>query len=322
MERRVEGVVGKVRVVEGMVEEVKERVEKLAARVGVEIDDKLREATIQVEGKLSAVCGSELGVLSGKVGELQERIRDVEAEVDSRVAVGEGRCEEKIGVLERTVDEVRDGLHAIGVKVEDLSGDWVLVENKKKKERSVSDGPKKTEVGFGELCKSKAKDTVVVIGDSLVRGVGQKLEQQCPHMVTSVSRSGAKLEVIEADVARLKDREDRHLVVMVGTNNIQRDGSEVILKKFKNLIKLCKSVRNRAVTIVGIPKRYDVDNIVESRRLGVNPRLAEMCRENGVEFLACEVERSRMWRDGVHFNDLGQDEFARKLFTHCIRFLD
>mgnify|MGYP003444051795 FL=1 len=259
--------------------------------------------------------------------ELQERVKEVGGEVDSRVAAAEGRCEEKIGVLARAVEEVRDGLCTLGMKVEDLReefpqpGKWEVVEGRKKKALSGDAGVRKVEVeeGFGERYKTKAKDTVLVVGASLVRGVGQKLEEQS-HMFSAVSKSGAKIEHIEEEVKKLSDKEDRHLVVMVGTNNIQREGSEVILKKFKSLIERCKAVKNRVVTVVGIPKRYDLSGFQECRRLGVNRRLEKMCRESGVQFLPCEVERGRMWRDGVHFSDVGQDEFARKLFSHCVRF--
>lgn len=303
MERRIEGVVGKVREVEGAVAEVKERV-----------------------AKLEGIWGGDLGVLSGAVGELQDRVKEIGGEIDSRVAAGEERSKEKIDILERAVGEMRDGLCALGVKVEDLREEfprpekWVEVSGKTKKALS-GDGVRKVEEGFGERYKTKAKDTVLVVGASLVRGVGQKLEGQS-HIFSAVSKSGAKIENIEEEVTKLSDREDRHLVVMVGTNNIQREGSEVVLKKFKSLIERCKAVKNRMVTVVGIPKRYDLSWFQECRRLGVNVRLEQMCRESGVQFLPCEVERSKMWRDGVHFSDVGQDEFARKLFRHCVRFLD
>lgn len=59
------------------------------------------------------------------------------------------------------------------------------------------------------------------------------------------------------------------------------------------------------MTVVGIPRRYDLSTYQESRRYSVNVHLERMCRESGVEFLPCELEQSRMWRDGVHFNDIG-----------------
>ena len=59
---------------------------------------------IEVEKKVLATCEGDLGVLSGAVVELQERVKEVGGEVDSRVAAAEGRCEEKIGVLERAVE--------------------------------------------------------------------------------------------------------------------------------------------------------------------------------------------------------------------------
>ena len=327
IEKRVEGLVGKVKEVEEMVVEVKEQVGKLEAKAGVELADRLQEVSTEVERKMSVTCENELVVIRGAVEVLQARIEEAGSEVDSRVAVGEGKCEEKIGVLERAVAEMKDGLQALGMKVEEFAeefpkpAEWKLVEYKKKKDGSVGTSGK-VQVGFASKFKSKAKDTMLLVGASLVRGVGQRLEKQCPHMVTAVSRGGAKIQDIEEEVGKLVGREDRHLVVMVGTNDIQREGSEVVLKKFKSLIERCRGVRNRVVTVVGIPRRYDLSTYQESRRYSVNVRLERMCRESGVEFLPCELEQSRMWRDRVHFNDIGQDEVARKIFNHCVGFLD
>ena len=347
MERRVEGLVGKVREVEETVAEVKERVEKLEVRIGVEITDRMKEAATEVEGKLSAVCDNELGVLRGSVEEIQGRMKDVEVEVDSRVAVGEGRCDEKIGVLERAVGEVKDGLHALGVKVEDLSGDWELVGNRRK-ERSVAavnvcaesvslnhhvpscsvskstyaevvQNRNVSKLTFSE--RVKGKGTVFVVGDSLVRGVGKKLETQCGTVFSSRSISGARIEDVAQEVRKLEAREARHLVVLVGTNNIQKDGSEVVLRKFHSLIEGCKAVRNRMVTVVGIPRRFDVTSLQENRRLGVNVRLSRMCREAGVQYVEYEADRSRICADRVHFNALGQSEVAGMIFRHCRHFL-
>jgi hypothetical protein len=347
MERCVDGVVDKVREVEGTVAEVKGRVEKLEG----EIAEKMKEATTEVEGKLSAVCDNELGMLRGTVEELQGRMKDVEVEVDSRVAVGEGRCEEKIGVLERSVGEVKDGLHALVVKVEDLSGDWELVRNRKK-ERSAGAAPVNVcaesvsiahqvqdctvrkltfaevvqnksvrNLTFVEKVKAKGVGTVFLVGDSLVRGVGKKLEAQCGSVFSSRSIGGARIEDVTEVISKLEAGEDRHLVVLVGTNNIQKDGSEEVLTKFHSLIEGCKVVRNRMVTVVGIPRRFDVTSLQENRRLGVNVRLSRMCREAGVQYVEYEADKSRICADRVHFNALGQSEVAGMIFRHCRNFL-
>ena len=54
------------------------------------------------------------------------------------------------------------------------------------------------------------------MGDSLTRGVGIKLERNS-HMISKITKSGAKIEQITEQVGKLENKEDRHLVLMVGT---------------------------------------------------------------------------------------------------------
>ena len=141
------------------------------------------------------------------------------------------------------------------------------------------------------------------------------------HMVTANSKGGAKVEDVTDMVKNLKDNDDRHLVLVAGTNNIQQDGSEILLEKFKKLLETSKSVRNRKVTVVEVLKRMDVDSFVDSRRIGVNVRLKQMCESSGAEFVEFKVGKSRISRDGVHLHERGQNELGRVIFTHCKTFL-
>ena len=123
------------------------------------------------------------------------------------------------------------------------------------------------------------------------------------------------------EVRKLDARDDRHLVVMVGSNNFERDGSEIVLRKFGALIECCKSVKNREVTLIGIPRRFGVTSLQENRRLGVNTRLSKLCCAAGVHYIEYDADRSRISADRVHFNELGQSEVAGKIFRHCRHFL-
>jgi len=73
---------------------------------------------------------------------------------------------------------------------------------------------------------------------------------------------------------------------------------------------------------MGIPRRYDIGLEYESRRYNANLKLEKMCKKEGVEFLLLETARSRLARDGLHFNNLGQEEMAQAIFKHCRGFLD
>ena len=256
------------------------------------------------------------------------KVSEVAAELSTRVEVCDVRCDDRMSVVNRQVSELSDKLTAFEVKVRDLENDGITAGV-----AAVSGCAQSVPVGhdvenrsasrmtYAEKVKSKGKGRVYVLGDSLVRGVGKKLEAQCGAVFSARSIGGARIEDVTEEVRKLEASDDRHLVIMVGTNNLQKDGSEIMLRKFGSLIERCKAVRNRAVTVIGIPRRFGVTSLQESRRLGVNVRLSKMCREAGVAFAEYEADRSRICHDRVHFNELGQNEVAGMIFRHCRHFL-
>lgn len=222
--------------------------------------------------------------------------------------------------------ETVDKVVAIELRVSELSNEWPTpsegwsqVKNKRSKDGKESQSSASTQ-SFAEKFKNKPSDTIVLVGDSLARGVGAKLEQQS-NMVSTICRPGANIEDISKDLSKLKNKDDRHLVLLVGTNNIKREGSEIVLSKYKNLIDESKRIKNRKVSVVGIPRRVDLSRFHNSRRIGVNKSLKEMCGAMNVEFIDYEPVDNRLARDGLHLNHLGQDELGRKIFQHCKRFL-
>jgi hypothetical protein len=299
-----------MKAVELAVDEFKERLVKLEdrmTRVGLE----------QISGQLAEVVIKQEESRVVQVDKLKELSEDM----TSRVAVGEAKCEEKIDVVSKEVDELKDRVVAFGVVLEDWKKEWptpgesVSVGKEQKGDVVQSRSAK---VSFAE--KLKSKDTVVVIGDSLVRGVGQCLSKDS-DMFTAWSKSGARIGHIVDEIGKLEDREDRHLVVMVGTNHIKYEGSEVVLKDYRTLIEQCKVKKSRVVTVVGIPKRFDLNSLQENRRFAVNRQLEKLCREHQVHYLSYEPGAGMMARDGLHFNWSGQDELARQIFAHCKSFL-
>lgn len=256
------------------------------------------------------------------------KVNEATAEMASKVEVCDVRCEDRVSLVNRQVNELSDKLTAFELKARDLESDAVnsvgRVMGAGVERVLVSGGVQictGSKLTYAEKVKARGKGTVFVLGDSLVRGVGKKLEAQCGAVFSTRSIGGARIEGLTEEVRKLEAKDDRHLVVMVGTNNIQEDGSEVVLRKFSKLIECCKSVKNRAVTIVGIPRRFGVTSLQENRRSSVNVRLSKLCRDAGVQFVEYEADRSRICQDRVHFNEMGQREVAGMIFRHCRHFL-
>lgn len=324
--------------------------------VSVKVEERLSklESTMEMMmGKLTKieqVIGSAgFDLLSKKVDEIadkqtiaelamDDRVKDVISETDSKVAGSELRSEEKMKALGDKCIEAMDKALAIEIKLKDLIAEWptpregeptreaelqwssVINKRNAKKETKASLQESKPTISFAEKFKDLPNDTIVLIGDSLTRGVGAKLEFQS-NMVSTICKPGANIDDITNEVSRLKNKVDRHLVLLVGTNDIKKEGSVTILSKYKNLLDKSKKVKNKKVTIVGIPRRNDLTNFHNSRRLGVNKYLREMCEAVNVEFIDYEPASSRLARDGLHLNHLGQDELGYKIFQNCRRFL-
>lgn len=260
---------------------------------------------------------------------MDDKIKEVTSETESKVSSVELRSDEKIKVLGSQLHEVADKTAAIELRLSDLCKDWPTPQEalqstndakNRKTDLGLNNKVKAKKQTFADKFRNKSKDTIVLIGDSLARGVGLKLEQQ-NHMISTRSTSGAHIETITEEIKTMEDNDDRHLVVLAGTNNIQQEGSEVVIAKFKCLLEASKKIKNRKVTVIGIPRRDDLSSYQNSRRIGVNMRLEELCNEQDIEFVGYEPASSRLAKDGLHFNHLGQDELARKIFNHCKTFL-
>ena len=150
--------------------------------------------------------------------------------------------------------------------------------------------------------------------------MGAKLQVQS-GMVSTICKPGAHIDDIRKVVSELGNKDDRHLVLLVGTNDVINDDSEVLLSKYMALIDESKKVANRKISAVGIPRRADLTYLQNRHRLGVNKYLRMMCEENDVEYIEYEPADSRLARDGLHLNELGQDELGRLIFKHCRSFL-
>ena len=252
-----------------------------------------------------------------------------------------------VEAIEKRVHLCEDGQNKLVTDVKDLSdkAEWTEVVRKGRGRRLSNRQAAQNQhnqnmckVSFAEECKSKDEMTVVVVGDSMVRGVGHELVVNS-QMFSYESHGGAKIEDITKMFKEksVRVREDTHLVVMVGTNNLSRDYTEMIMDKYKDLLKSLKENRTRKVTVVGIMRRGKDDAYIEGKRRSLNVRLQDLCNEAGVEFVdphtiykciwertareCSDVDMRVLDRGGLHLNHWGQHEVASVLFKHCVSFL-
>jgi hypothetical protein len=261
---------------------------------------------------------------------IEDKMKAAGVDTDSKLTASELRCEEKTRKLGDKIGEAADKLLAMEVNMKEVLDSlerlpesreegWSLVSSKRKHKtpRNSASSPSQS---FADKFKEKPNDTIVLVGDSLVRGVGNKLMFQS-NMVSTICRPGAGIETVTENITNLMDNQERHLVVVAGTNNVKTEGSEIILGKYEKMLHECKKRKHRQITLVGIPKRTDINSFQNSRRIGVNLRLKEKCEEMGANFIEYEPAKHSLARDGLHLNNAGQDELGRKIFNHCKSFL-
>ena len=301
------------------------------------------------------IKGLEARVLDveSRVGSVQRRITEMDSETECKVIVvkGEvadvkkdlekriGEIESKVAVVELSVEEewkrveevAKSALsQAEAVKLNLSQKDWPTpaqaAEAERKQKCKGAAAGKKTKVSFSQKVKDKAKDTVLVVGDSMARGIGDCLVKDSggySGMCSKVAVGGARIQDIQERIAKMGEKPESHLVVVVGTNNLFSDASEKMMSRYKDLVEEIKKHRFRKVSFVGIMKRK-VNKYVDSKRIGINFRLEKLCEDNDLGFIDPEitVELEHLSKDGLHLNRQGQDEVARQIFKHCIHYLN
>src|SRR6218665_996398 len=93
------------------------------------------------------------------------------------------------------------------------------------------------------------KGRVLLVGDSLVRHAGRNLEQQCAGLST-VCKPRGRIEQMVPEI-EMRVKEDT-VMVQVGTNNLRRDETEEMMKKYEEMIQRLKEERLGEVVVMGI----------------------------------------------------------------------
>lgn len=293
-----------------------------------------------------------------RLGELEDEYKGL-SEVESRVGQCEAAelgMDERVKALDEKLGKIGDRTEACVLKLGEFEEAWprpktetfAKVAGKKaaKKPRIPDEAPKiahsnrysclstddkdvspeeaqpeRPKVSCGTML-ARTKDKVVVVGDSLSRGAGFKLRAQCgEHLVDVRSIGRARLEDIEKKI-KLQDKKDnQHLVIIGGTNNLETDYTDDIVKGYEKILNTAIDKGNKSITVVGLMRRFDLGHEYDSKRIFINMKLKEKCDGLAVMYVEYEPERSRLHADGLHLNTLGQNELGKALFSSLKYFL-
>jgi lysophospholipase L1-like esterase len=315
---------------EVVVKEVKDRVESVSDRLGkLELSNRTTESVSKLECRIKELSEEE----ECKVAEVNTRVDEVEhklGEVASQIVVGEIRIEDELRRIVNITSDAESRVTAVELRMSEMAQEWPTPAESKKveqqnKQTSEPRDKKVRFVSFSEKFKDKPKDTVLVLGDSMVRGMGSCLERDSGGeggMYRKLSYGGARIEDIDSKLGVIGDKPESHVVIVVGTNNLKKDGTELIMARFRSLISELRKYRYRKVSFVGILRRTDVSSYIDSKRLSLNLRLQRLCVENEYGYVERDLVSEHLDRDGLHLNAEGQDVVARTIFRHCKQFLN
>ena len=155
----------------------------------------------------------------------------------------------------------------------------------------------------------------VFVGDSIVRKTDRVLNKGDDVVVCL---PGAKIEAITERVKNIVGSgKGGSVLVHVGTNNVEREGTTAIVRKYRQLVRTLKQTRVEQVILSGIlpvmgRRGHKYRNC---RGMAINMLVQKLCREVGfVDLWGSFVVRADMYmNDGLHLSGKGAAVFADKL---------
>ena len=157
----------------------------------------------------------------------------------------------------------------------------------------------------------------VFVGDSIVRKTDRVLNKGDDVVVCL---PGAKIEAITERVKNIVGSgKGGSVLVHVGTNNVEREGTTAIVRKYRQLVRTLKQTRVEQVILSGILPVMDRrgHKYRNCRGMAINMLVQKLCREEEVGFVdlwGSFVGRADMYmKDGLHLSGKGAAVFADKL---------
>ena len=155
------------------------------------------------------------------------------------------------------------------------------------------------------------------MGDSIVRKTDRVLNKGDDVVVCL---PGAKIEAITQRVKHIVGSgKGGSVLVHVGTNNVEREGTTAIVRKYRQLVRTLKQTRVEQVILSGIlpvmgRRGHKYRNC---RGMAINMLVQKLCMEEEVGFVdlwGSFVGRADMYmKDGLHLSGKGAAVFADKL---------
>ena len=161
------------------------------------------------------------------------------------------------------------------------------------------------------------RNSAIYVGDSIVRKTDSRLNKGEDAVVCL---PGARIEHVTQRVEKIMGRgKGGTILVHIGTNNADKEGSTAIVDKYKKLLKKTKEARVEQIILSGILPVFGnrIDGYRNSKRMAINGMAKRLCKEEDVGYVDLWdsfVGKEEMYvRDGLHLSGKGAAVFAEGL---------
>ena len=131
---------------------------------------------------------------------------------------------------------------------------------------------------------------------------------------------GARIEHVTERVEKIMGRgKGGTILVHIGTNNADKEGTTTIVDKYRKLLKKTKEARVEQIILSGILPVFGnrIDGYRNSKRMAINGMVKRLCKEEDVGYVDLwdsVVGKEGMYaRDGLHLSGKGAAVFAEGL---------
>ena len=165
------------------------------------------------------------------------------------------------------------------------------------------------------------------------RGHQEKVEDFCGRLYSSEDRykieqgggrssvfTGARIDHVTERVEKIMGRgKGGTILVHIGTNNADKEGTTTIVDKYRKLLKKTKEARVEQIILSGILPVFGnrIDGYRNSKRMAINGMVKRLCKEEDVGYVDLwdsVVGKEGMYaRDGLHLSGKGAAVFAEGL---------
>ena len=161
------------------------------------------------------------------------------------------------------------------------------------------------------------RNSTIYVGDAIVRKTDGILSSGEDAVVCL---PGAIIEHVTGRVEQIIGRGyGGSILVHVGTNNTDKEGTTAIVEKYRNLLKKTEQARAGQIILSGILPVFGnrIQGYRNSKRMAVNGMVKRLCKEEEVGYVDLwdsVVGKEDMYvRDGLHLSGKGAAVFAEGL---------